>query len=132
MRAVGFGDHAGELAVQVLASGQLTDVSVPRGDDLVFDARLGEVVEDEGLLGVTVDELDGSGQVTLEDQDVVPQLEIQQRVDAFVEIPAEDESRIGLVLEYVAHAGTVLPKVAMGVDHHWSFLPIQTGSFKVR
>jgi hypothetical protein len=61
------------------------------------------VVEDEGLVGVAVDEFDGGGEMALEDEDVVAQLEIAQSADAFVEVFAQDVARVELVLDEVAY-----------------------------
>ena len=40
------------------------------------DARLGNVIQDENLIGMAVYELDGCGKVFFEDQDVVAEAEL--------------------------------------------------------
>ena len=48
------------------------------------------MIEDEGLVGVVGDEVDGLGQVSLEDEDVVDEAAAEHGADAGVEVLAED------------------------------------------
>ena len=61
---VGLGDHAGEFAEDVGAGGEGGEVEGPGFENFFGDAGLGDVVEDEDLVGVLVDEADGLGAVS--------------------------------------------------------------------
>ena len=60
---VGFGVEAAEFAVDVGGGGEAADLFAPGGAGAGFDGGLGDVVEDEGLLGEAGDELDGGGEL---------------------------------------------------------------------
>ena len=53
---IGLGREPRELAVDVGAAGELAEVRAPGLDDAFADAGLRAVVEDEGLVGMAVDE----------------------------------------------------------------------------
>ncbi len=100
----GFGDEAGEFAEDVGALGEGADSGGPGFEGSGRDEGFGDVVEDERLVGVAVYDLDGLGEVALEDEDVVDKVVAGEGADAGVEVFAEDEVGVGFGLEDVAEA----------------------------
>jgi len=99
---IGLGGEAGKFAIHVGAFGEFLHVLAPGRHGFMFDAGLGEVIDDECLIGVFVDELDGVWEMALEDEDVVSQMISGKLTDAAVEICAEDVIFVGLILQDVA------------------------------
>jgi len=107
---IGLSDQARELAVDVIALGQLGDVLAPWREHAVPDPRLRDVIEDEDLLRVASDEFDRLRQVTLEDENVIDQVELAQRPDSSVEVRAKHVVLVRLALQHVTHALELLAR----------------------
>ena len=75
-------DVAGVVAQKIIAR----HIAVPRRHDAVLDAGLGDVVQDENLVRMTVHEFDRGRQMFFEDQNVVSQPELPQAPHARIEI----------------------------------------------
>lgn len=98
-----FGEQAGEFyADEVVALGEFFHAGAPGGfDATVAGFRFGDVVEDDGEVWLAVDELDGDGELALEDEQIVGQVVGGELGEAAVEIIAE-EVFVRLFLEDVA------------------------------
>ena len=70
----------------------------------VVDNGLGNVVDNEGLTGVSVNELKSLREMPLKYQDIVDEIVIPELGNATIEFSAEYEVVIGFVLYYVAHS----------------------------
>lgn len=68
------------------------------------DGRFGDVVEDEGLVGEFLDELNGSGELFGENENVVGEVELFQFRDAAEDVGAHVEAVVWFVLGDVADA----------------------------
>ena len=68
------------------------------------NARLGDVIDHEGLIRMAIHKLDGLRQVLVEDEDVVEQVVLLKTSNALIEGVAQDEVIVGLVVHHVAHA----------------------------
>ncbi len=94
---VGFGDHSGDFTGYVGAAGELADGCGPGFDLVGGDGGFGDVIEDEGLVGVAVDEADGFLELAGEDEDVVDERGGGEVGDAGVEVGGVEEvGRLGL------------------------------------
>ena len=103
--SVHFGEHAGNLAVDVFALGQLADAGCPVGVEVSRnDAWLGDVIDDERLVWMHVHKLDRLRQVFPENQEIVSEIVFREVADACVEVGAEDEIIVRLVMDDMAHA----------------------------
>ena len=105
MFAAHFGEHSGDLAADVFALGQLADAGGPFGVEVSgCDARLGDVIDDKRLAGMHVREPDRLRQVLPENQDVVNEPVFSEVANALIEVGAEDEVVVRLVMHDVAYA----------------------------
>ncbi len=105
---VGLGDHAGELAGDVGERGEGAQAGRPGIDSVVADVGLGDVIEDEALVRESARELERGGELARVDEDVVGEIERGEGGDAALEVGAEHEVVVGLVLHDVADAAEFL------------------------
>ena len=80
MLVIGLGHDAGNFAPDVGALRDLAQIVAPRHHRRLANARLGDMIDDKTLLGMTVHELDRVRQMAVENQNVVGQpVLIEQR-----------------------------------------------------
>jgi hypothetical protein len=82
---------------------------------------LGEVIENERLIGKLVDEFDGGGKLARVDEEVVAEAKLAQEADAAHEIRADEEAVVRLILGNVAdsHEARVAGEACEILDHAW-------------
>ena len=116
---VRLGDHARELADDVLVRRQRAHVRRPRLQLAARDRRLGEVVDDEHELVERAHGLDRRRQLRREREQVVDEPGVGDRAQPGAHVVAAEPARIGLALHLVADADEPLarPAPAQRVGH---------------
>ncbi len=71
---------------------------------MLGDFWLGEVIEDEGLLGEFFHQLSRYFEVFGKEQEIVGQVEVEQLRDAAAKLRKQQEVVIGFVVDYMADA----------------------------
>ena len=101
---LGLGHHGRKLAGNVGQFRQLVQILLPGCEQLLGDFWLGEVIEDEGLLGELLYQLYRDFKVPGKEQQVIGEVEFLQLRDATAEVRPQHEIVVGFVVDYVAHA----------------------------
>ena len=99
-----FGHHARKLAIDVRPLGEAPDVRAPGFEHIVFDARLGDVIQDEHLIGMAVYEGQRLRKMALVNQNVVDQADVPKRAYAPVEIVSQNIVVVGIILQNMAQS----------------------------
>src|SRR5512142_2823126 len=99
---VGFGDQAGDFAINIFGSRDLADVPHPRHLLAGAHWRLRDVIDDERLAWESRYEFDGGGQLSRVNKDVIGEAEFLQTGDAIPEGLAAEEAIIRLGLRDVS------------------------------
>lgn len=99
---VGFGDEAGNFAENIRTAGEVGEVARPGIEFSGADGRLGDVIEDKNLVGMTIDEADGGGKLVVDNEDVVGEIAGAELRESGVEVGAIHVC-VGLSLEDVAN-----------------------------
>jgi hypothetical protein len=81
----------------------LWDVASPRLHTLVTNARLGDMIEDEGLIRMEIHEFDVLRKMLLKDQEVISEIELFQLRDTSIEIISQNELVIRLIVNRMTY-----------------------------
>ncbi len=102
---VGFGDHAGDFAVEGLVFGEAFHVPGPGLEEAFLDVGFGDVVDDHGEVGDGVDDLGEVGKVGWFDEEVVGDFAALEFLEAGEDGGLDDPLDVGFVVDDVADAG---------------------------
>lgn len=103
-RPIDLGHQAGNLAVDIFAFCQCTDVLVPRFKMSFSDARFAQVIQHKELCRMSVHELCRRLQLPLENQQVVNKAEFFERVNASIKISIVQPRLVHLALQHMTNA----------------------------
>ena len=98
------GDEPRDFAVDVRVAGELGNLLLPRLDACLTDPRLGEMIQDKGLLGKATDQFDCGGELAGINQEIVGKPKCGQLRDSPDKGFTGEKTVVGFVLGDVAES----------------------------
>jgi len=97
------GHHPRDLAVNIPSASELSQIFIPWGKYTITNAWFSNMINNEDLIWVPINELNCLGQMFLENQNVVSEIELLQRCYATIEVVSEHELIVRFVVNRMAY-----------------------------